>query len=64
MESRQGYTDPSKAEATVGRPEERADLGHKMQGTLGAEAGNWSRETVYLGILCTLYCSVISSYPI
>ena len=35
MESRQGYRDPSKAAATVARP----DLGHRMQGTVGAEAG-------------------------
>ena len=39
VEFRQGYKDPSKAAATVARPEERADLGHRMQGTVGAEAG-------------------------
>ena len=39
MESGQGYKDPSKAAATVARPEERGDLGQRMQGALGAEAG-------------------------
>ena len=32
MEFRQGDKDPSKAAATVARPEESADLGHRMQG--------------------------------
>jgi hypothetical protein len=36
VESGQGYRDPSKAAATVARPEERADLGDRMQGTMGA----------------------------
>ena len=39
MESRQGYSDQSKAAATVARPEEREDLGHRMQRIMGAEAG-------------------------
>ena len=50
MESGQGYKDPSKAAATVARPEEREDLGQRMQGTMGAEAGAGQGGKVYLGI--------------
>ena len=50
VESGQGYKDPSKAAATVARPEERGDLGQRMQGTMGAEAGAGQGGKVYLGI--------------
>ena len=39
VEFRQGDKDPCKAAATVARPKERGDLGHIIQGTIGAEAG-------------------------
>ena len=39
VEFRQGDKDPSKAAATLTRPKERGDLGHRIQWTIGAEAG-------------------------
>ena len=39
VEFRQGDKDPSKAAATLARPKERGDLGHRIQWTIGAEAG-------------------------
>ena len=45
VESRQGYRDPSKAAVAVARPEERADLGHRMQGCrFGTGVSLWNKD--------------------
>ena len=54
MEFRQGDKDPSKAAATLTRPKERGDLGHRIQWTIGAE-----QELVNEESLCKTFTTYI-----